>query len=230
VRRRGQSPVTGTGESINISSTGLLFRCDRKLQPGDSIIMALDWPPAASEHEPLYLVVSGYVVRVKGLAAAVSISRNELVRGTQLRRSFELFSKRLGPARRRPILMPTAVVNETEEACGVISAILSPHGWVIERVDPPAAKVLVEAGFPPVDLLITCSLELLAHLTPEIPVILTLEEGIPEPTVQLQRLPLLAIVRKPLIYGVLRNVIQRFCDTRPKPSALLGVYLAGQSE
>jgi hypothetical protein len=213
VRRQGESAITGSGRSVNMSSSGLLFRADRKLQPWDSIVLALDWPVTAIEDEPLYLIVSGYVVRVKAVSTAMSISRSELVRARDVKKSFELFSN---PAARKnsrpPILRPTAVIDEDEQAFAVVSAILAPQGWVIERAEPKNAKALLNAGFPPVGLLVTRTVDLLDGLDADIPAILTVRGGLPDVPRHLSGMPLLAIVEKPLIYGVLRDIILRFCE------------------
>ena len=39
-----QSLVRGTGELENISSAGLLFRCDGRVPVGSRILMEIDWP------------------------------------------------------------------------------------------------------------------------------------------------------------------------------------------
>jgi hypothetical protein len=83
---------------------------------------------------------------------------------------------------------------------------------VIEPAEPKHAKARLNAGFPPVALLVTRTVDLLDGLNAEIPVILTVQGGLSELQRQLSRMPLLAIVEKPLIYGVLREIIMRFCE------------------
>jgi hypothetical protein len=216
VRRRGQQPLTGTGESVNVSSSGLLFRSDGKPASGDSIIVALEWP-AKESTEPIYLVLSGHVIRTQGRSAALVISRNDLLRAVDLEKAFEVFLRREWkvPARRPPSLTPTALVDDDETTCSVIEAVLGPHGWVIERAGAETARRILAAGFPPVRLLVTRSIELLDDLGSDFPVILTLEEGLPGSTTeQLQRLRRLVIVRKPIIYGELRSAILQFCQEK----------------
>jgi hypothetical protein len=215
VRRRGRPPIPGVGRSINLSSSGLLFHTEAKLVPGDSIIAGVDWPIAASNGAAMCLLLGGYVVRIEGKSVAISISRNELLPAQQLKKCFDTFTRPVGPpARRRPILAPTVLFDEDDAACPVIAAIVSPQGWRIERASPAAARKILDVGFPPISLLVTRTLDLLERLDPEIPVILTVEEGAPLPP-QLLRLPLLAIMRKPLIYGVLRAAVMRLCEGRP---------------
>src|SRR5947207_408246 len=67
VRRGGRRPIRGTGRMMTLSSSGLLFRSESKLLAGDSILAALDWPVKAADGAAQFLVLSGYVVQVKGL-------------------------------------------------------------------------------------------------------------------------------------------------------------------
>lgn len=212
VRRRGRPSIPGVGRSINLSSSGMLFSAEGKLVPGDSIIAALEWPARMQNGTALYLLVTGYVVRSKSQLVAISISRNELIPAQELTQSFETFVRRLGtPRRRQPILTPIVLIDEDEAACSVIAAIVNPHGWRIERAGPVAARRILDAGFPPVSLLVTRSPEILEDLDAEIPIILTVTEAAAPPP-QISRLPLLAVVSKPLIYGDLRAVIRRLCE------------------
>jgi hypothetical protein len=129
-----------------------------------------------------------------------------------LTQSFETFVRRVGtPGRRQPILAPTVLIDEDEAACSVIAAIVNPHGWRIERAGPAAVRRILEARFPPVSLLVTRSPEILEDLASEIPTILIVTEGAAALPPQIARLPLLALVSKPLIYGDLRAVIRRLC-------------------
>jgi hypothetical protein len=89
--RLGAAPVTGTGESVNVSSSGVLFRSNSKLPKGDLIVAAVDWPVAAPDNEPLCLVLTGYVVRTKGAVAAISMRTHQLVRLHQLDKRYEVF-------------------------------------------------------------------------------------------------------------------------------------------
>ena len=174
IRRRGRPPMPGVGRTINVSSSGMLFHTDCKLAPGDSIIAGVDWPAVAHDGAALVLLLTGYVVRFKGQSVAISISRNELVPVEKLTEYFDTFAKRMGgAANRRPILAPTVLVDEDEAACSVVAAIVYPQGWQIERVDPAAARRILDAGFPPVSLVVTRTVGLLENVSPEIPIVLT---------------------------------------------------------
>jgi hypothetical protein len=221
VRRRGHEPLTGTGQSVNVSSSGLLFRSDGRPASGDSMIVALEWPAPGTTAEPIFLVLSGHVVRTQGRSAALEISRNELLRREDLEKAFEVFLRREWkiPARRAPTLIPTALIDDDETACSVIEAVLGPYHWTIERAGAETAKRILAAGFPPIHLLVTRTIELLDDLKADFPVILTLEEGLSGgATEQLIRMRRLVVVRKPIIYGELRSAILQFCQ---EPSPLI---------
>lgn len=75
-------PPTGDGGSINISSTGLLFRCSGassgRLHAGDILVTALDWP-VSSGGSRLVLLLSGHVVWKAGSNVGMSVSHYELL-------------------------------------------------------------------------------------------------------------------------------------------------------
>ncbi len=76
---RGQRALehTGTGSTINLSSSGLSFKADRELQAGLRLDVYIDWPVPLDGGVQLQLVMSGEVVRTDGLATAVKIERHE---------------------------------------------------------------------------------------------------------------------------------------------------------
>jgi hypothetical protein len=67
----------GTGKSINISSSGILFTTDRHLPPGSNIEIAVSWPVLLTTDGHLRLVALGRVVRSEEGKAAMEISRYE---------------------------------------------------------------------------------------------------------------------------------------------------------
>jgi len=92
--RLDEAPVTGRGESVNISRTGLLFRCDARPQQGDSMLVVVDWPVAAQDNEPLKLLITGHVVRIKRPLVAISMHSHRLLRAHELDKRFEASSWR----------------------------------------------------------------------------------------------------------------------------------------
>lgn len=68
----------GTGKTINMSSTGILFQTDRMLLPGHRLELAVSWPAQLNNTCPLKLVAKAKVVRtVSDTMAAVEILQYE---------------------------------------------------------------------------------------------------------------------------------------------------------
>lgn len=65
------------GQSINISSSGLLMRTDDPLPQGMEIEVAIQWPKKLDDRVPLQLIVKGRVARVLQSGAAIEIQRFE---------------------------------------------------------------------------------------------------------------------------------------------------------
>jgi hypothetical protein len=67
----------GIGTTLNISSSGILFRTQHVLIPGKRLEMAISWPAQLDNKCALKLVARGRVVRYEGGRAAVEIQRYE---------------------------------------------------------------------------------------------------------------------------------------------------------
>jgi hypothetical protein len=65
--------ISGRGTSVNISSTGMLFRSAKRLEGGDRVLAAVDWPPKA-DGKPMTLLFHGHVVWMKGSQVAITVS------------------------------------------------------------------------------------------------------------------------------------------------------------
>ena len=73
--RRG--PVeTGSGQTIDVSGSGLSFTADRPLPIGQKLDLSIDWP-FQLDGDQLQLVASGVVVRTSGAVTALRIERYE---------------------------------------------------------------------------------------------------------------------------------------------------------
>jgi hypothetical protein len=68
---------TGSGRTIDMSSTGLRFNADRPLQTGQRLDVSIDWPVLLDGGVQLQLIVSGVVVRSSGNETALRIQRHE---------------------------------------------------------------------------------------------------------------------------------------------------------
>ena len=71
------SGITGIGESINMSSGGLLFRSAATLPAGELIELELYWPVMLDEQRPLRLRLSGMILRGNPDGTAMAISKYE---------------------------------------------------------------------------------------------------------------------------------------------------------
>ena len=73
--RRG--PVENrSGQTIDVSGSGLSFTADRPLPIGQKLDLSIDWP-FQLEGDQLQLVASGVVVRTSGAVTALRIERYE---------------------------------------------------------------------------------------------------------------------------------------------------------
>ena len=74
-RRR---PVeSGSGRTIEVSSSGLSFIADRPLSIGQKLDISIDWPVLLDRDVQLQLVASGVVVRTTGAVTALRLLRHE---------------------------------------------------------------------------------------------------------------------------------------------------------
>ena len=76
--RRARVPAkTGTGRTVDVSSSGLSFTTDRHLLTGQRLKASIDWPVLLDGTTRLQLVLSGVVVRTDSTVVAVRIKRHE---------------------------------------------------------------------------------------------------------------------------------------------------------
>ncbi len=66
-----------SGETVNMSSTGVLFTTDEELTPGRRVEMDISWPARLNDTCPLKLVAKGTVVRSEPGKAAIEIQQYE---------------------------------------------------------------------------------------------------------------------------------------------------------
>ena len=67
---------TGSGRTIDVSSSGLSFNADRPLLIGQKLKVSIDWPVLLGSVQ-LQLIISGGVVRSNGTMTALQIERHE---------------------------------------------------------------------------------------------------------------------------------------------------------
>ena len=74
--------IIGLGQTLNISSGGVLFTTEEALKVGEDMELSINWPTKLDGKQPLKFVVVGRVVRNGGGTAALQIQRYEFrIRG-----------------------------------------------------------------------------------------------------------------------------------------------------
>ena len=68
---------SGTGKTVNMSSTGVLFTTDQMLLPGRRVEVSISWPAQLNAKCALRLVARGRVVRFDDGKAAMEIQQYE---------------------------------------------------------------------------------------------------------------------------------------------------------
>jgi hypothetical protein len=104
--RRRRVLDTGTGNTIDLSSGGLLFDAGRHLPEGLNVEVAIAWPVLLHNIAPLHLVVVGRIVRAKGRHIAIRATQHEFrTAGVQPDRGAPIRNIRTNP----PIMAGPAV-------------------------------------------------------------------------------------------------------------------------
>ena len=208
--RRMDAPLTGTGESINISRTGILFRADKRLQVGDSVLLMLDWPATAPDGEPLKALLTGHVVRARSPLVALAVHTHKLLRETEARRPFDKFWGPAEPPRPAPAdNRPVALVVDDDSVALSVSMILVPQNWAIERASAHGAADMFAAGDSRPWLLVTSDPALLDAAPPDLPVILTVDPAQPVDVPAYRTR--FATLAKPILDAPLRALISQLC-------------------
>ena len=68
---------TGSGRTIDMSSSGLSFTADRPLSIGQKLDLSIDWLALLDGGIQLQIVASGVVVRTNGAVTAIRIERHD---------------------------------------------------------------------------------------------------------------------------------------------------------
>ena len=67
----------GTGQTLDISSTGVLFTAEEPLPPGRRLELSISWPAQLNGKCPMKLVARGRVARCRGNDVAVELDKHE---------------------------------------------------------------------------------------------------------------------------------------------------------
>ena len=75
--RRRRVLETGVGNTMDMSSGGMLFDAGRHLPEGLNVELSISWPVLLHSVAPLQLVVSGRIVRARGRMIAIRTVQHE---------------------------------------------------------------------------------------------------------------------------------------------------------
>ena len=75
--RRRRVLDTGMGNTVDVSSGGVLFDAGRHLPEGLNVELSITWPVLLHNVAPLQLVISGRIVRAKGRMVAMRAVQHE---------------------------------------------------------------------------------------------------------------------------------------------------------
>ena len=67
----------GAGQTVNMSSSGILFTAEHLLLPGKRLEVAINWPAQLNNKTPLKLVARGRIIRYEQGQAAMEIQQYE---------------------------------------------------------------------------------------------------------------------------------------------------------
>ena len=67
----------GTGKTVNMSSSGILFKAEHLLLPGKRLEVSINWPAQLNNKTPLKLVARGRIIRFEDGGAAMEIQQYE---------------------------------------------------------------------------------------------------------------------------------------------------------
>jgi hypothetical protein len=73
----GDQVETGSGQTVNVSSRGVLFESNNPLKPGTQVELTIAWPLLLGTSTGLTLWLAGKVIRVEQNRSAVAIVRYE---------------------------------------------------------------------------------------------------------------------------------------------------------
>jgi len=77
LQSKAATPVSGTGQTLNIGSGGILFTTEQRLPIGRMVELSVNWPARLGGTCLLKMVARGRVVRSEPTRAAVRIERYE---------------------------------------------------------------------------------------------------------------------------------------------------------
>jgi hypothetical protein len=93
---------SGSGRTIDLSSSGLSFDAGRPLPVGLNVELSIAWPALLNEIAPMQLAVSGRIVRTDGHRAAIRMVHHEF------RTAGNAVAELLTPGKSRAVSLPVS--------------------------------------------------------------------------------------------------------------------------
>ena len=137
-----RKPVAGTGRTLRMSSSDVVFTAEHQIGPGTNMEIAIAWPAALDDRVLLQLIVTGEVVRREGsvLTAAIRKYRFRTRGQWAANASIPVGSKRpeapLRHAQKRPHTIAAAALYERPVRPGIASPERGVGGG---KPNPPGA-------------------------------------------------------------------------------------------
>jgi len=182
-----------------MSSTGLLFRSDKALTPGENIAAIVDWRCTA-EAAAASLLLRGQVIWCTPPCVAMSISRHDFISAAVSDEVTPVAHSRRaelsGPLADQ--LLPLILVVGDPEVHLLVASIMK--YYPTQLVEAEAAVGMLRCGRPHVGLLITNTLKEFAALDLSIPVLHIAGGREPAPG-KVAKFRSITVIHKPLVYG-----------------------------
>ena len=109
----GPDAVVGVGRTINMSSSGMLMSCAKKLLEGTRLKMFVEWPSLLNGATPLQLIMVGTVVRCTKSGMSVTFESYQFRTMGRARPSNVTKMPDRSPAPAKPPADPLTLVAKT---------------------------------------------------------------------------------------------------------------------
>jgi hypothetical protein len=77
---KAQPIMQGIGETINISTAGVLFLCKDRFELGIPLKLTISWPALFQWKHPIALIAFGQIMRTDSQRAAIQIQKHDILR------------------------------------------------------------------------------------------------------------------------------------------------------
>ena len=107
-------PFAGVGQTVNVSSSGVLVTCNSTIHEGARVRVVFEWPSLLNGTTPLQLLTTGTVVRRQESGLAIA---------------FEAYQFRTAGRRANVAIMPDVRVSSRYSSADVTNIQISAKSW-----------------------------------------------------------------------------------------------------